>query len=96
MEAAIRECYEELGMLASFDERKFRLLMEFNEQATSDPNLTIHMNLFVYEGELEGELTTSDEIESFMWFSIEDNVSLLSFALRNVIIPYCKKNKLIY
>jgi len=96
MEAAIRECYEELGMLASFDERKFRFLMEFNEQATSDPNLTIHMNLFVYEGELEGELTTSDEIESFMWFSIEDNVSLLSFALRNVIIPYCKKNKLIY
>ena len=52
--------------------------MEFNEIATSDPNLKIHMNIFFYDGILEGELTISDEIESFMWFGANDDKNLLS------------------
>lgn len=96
LEAAIRECHEELGMLARFDESKFRFLMDFDERATSDPNLKIQMNLFIYEGILTGELTTSDEIEYFMWFGINDDKQILSYALRNVIIPYCTTNILIY
>lgn len=94
--AAIRECYEELGSKAIFDPYKISFLMEFDEQATSDPNLKIHMNLFIYEGELIGELTTSEEIESFMWFGVDDDKNLLSYALKNKIIPYCINNKLIY
>jgi len=96
LEAAIRECYEELGDKAIFDSSKIKFLMEFDEIATSDPNLKIHMNVFVYEGELTGELTTSDEIESFMWFGVNDDINLLSNTLRNEIIPYCKEKKLIY
>ena len=96
MEAAIRECHEELGSKAIFDPNNFKFLMEFEEMATSDSNLKIHMNLYIYDGKLEGELTTSDEIASFKWFGIDDDINLLSFALRNVIIPYCKENKLIY
>ena len=65
-EAAIRECHEELGDKAVFNSNKISFLMEFDERATSDPNLKIHMNLFIYDGKLEGELTTSEEIESFM------------------------------
>lgn len=96
LEAAIRECHEELGDKAVFNPKKINFLMEFDEQATSDPNLKIHMNLFMYDGELEGDLTTSEEIEYFMWFGINDDKKLLSFALKNVIIPYCIENRFIY
>ena len=87
-DAAVRECREELGDKAVFDKNKIKFLMEFDEIATSDPNLKIHMNIFLYEGELEGELTISDEIENFMWFSRNDDINILSNTLKNEIIPY--------
>jgi len=96
LEAAIRECHEELGEKAIFEPSKIKFILEFYEKASSDPNLKIHMTLHIYEGELTGDLTTSDEIEYFMWFGINDNKELLSYALRNVIIPYCIENNLIY
>ena len=63
LEAAIRECHEELGKNAIFDEDKFKLIMEFDEIATSDQTTKIHFYVFMYEGNLKGELTTSEEIE---------------------------------
>lgn len=50
----------------------------------------------MYEGNLKGELTTSEEIEKFMWFSINDDVNLLSNTLKNEVVPYCINNNLIY
>lgn len=94
-DAAYRECVEELGPKAIFWKENIEFLMDFEEIATSDPNLKIHMHIFKYNGELEGELTTSEEIESFMWFGAQDNVNLLSNTLRKEIIPYCIANKLI-
>ena len=96
LQAAIREIREELGNKAIFDPTKIEFLMDFDEIATSDPTLKIHMNIFIYKGELHGELSTSDEIENFMWFGIGDDISLLSNTLKNEIIPYAIKNKLIY
>ena len=96
LEAAIRECHEELGDKAIFDERKITPVMDFEEIATSDPTKKIHMHIFKYDGELEGELTTSSEIEGFMWFGPDDDINLLSNTLKNEIIPYCIENKLIY
>lgn len=96
LNAAIRECHEELGMLAHFDESKFRFLMDFDEIASSDPNLKIHMNIFVYDGELTGEFTTSEEIGTFMWIGKDDDTTVLSNTLKNEIIPYCIENNLIY
>ncbi len=96
LEAAIRECHEELGDKAIFDESKITSVMDFEEIATSDPTKKIHMHIFKYDGELEGELTTSSEIESFMWFGQNDDVNLLSNTLKNEILPYCIENKLIY
>ena len=96
LQAAIREIREELGDKAIFDPTKIEFLMDFNEIATSDPTLKIHMNIFIYKGELHGELSTSDEIENFMWFGIDDDINLLSNTLKNEIIPYAIKNKLIY
>lgn len=95
LQAAIRECHEELGENAIFDKTKIKLIMDFEEIATSDPNLKIHMYVFEYEGDLEGELTASEEIENFMWFGKNDDLSLLSNTLRNKIIPYAiKENKI--
>lgn len=96
IQAAIRECHEELGEKAIFDESKFESVMDFIEVATSDPTKKIHMYIFKYNGVLEGELTVSDEIEKFMWFGIDDDTSILSNTLKNEIIPYAIKNKLIF
>lgn len=96
LEAAIRECHEELGDKAIFDEDKLMFVMDFIEIATSDPSKKIHMHIFQYQGELLGELTTSDEIGAFCWFGVNDDPDILSNTLKNEIIPYAKEKGLIY
>ena len=95
LEAAIRECHEELGNKAIFDESKFELVMDFDEIATSDPNLKIHFYVFKYKGSLEGELTESEEIESFLWYDSSNDTDILSNTLKNEVVPYCLENNLI-
>ena len=53
------------------------------------------MHIFKYEGKLAGELTTSNEIEKFMWFGKNDDKNILSNTLKNEIIPYAESNNLI-
>jgi 8-oxo-dGTP pyrophosphatase MutT (NUDIX family) len=95
-QAAVRECHEELGDKAIFDTNKLEFVMDFIETATSNPSLKIHMHIFKYNGLLEGELTESDEIESFMWFGSEDDTNILSNTLKNEVIPYALEQGLIY
>ncbi len=95
LQAAIRECHEELGENAHFDVTKFKLVMEFDEIATSDGKTPIHFYVFHYEGDLEGILTTSEEIESFLWYSTQEVEAPLSNTLSNEVIPYCLQKKLI-
>ena len=92
IQAIIRECKEELGDKAIFDVDKIKYVMDFVEVNTAFPNKQIHMHLFIYEGILEGELTTSKEIESFKWISRDDDRSDLADALKNEIIPYGIRN----
>lgn len=94
-EAAIRECYEELGKNAVFDPNKVIPFMDFDEIATSDQKTLIHMYIFYYEGELKGELSCSEEIENFMWFGAKDDMSILSNTLKNEIVPICIQKGLI-
>ena len=95
LEAAIRECHEELGDKAIIDEFLFKEVMNFEEIASSNPNLKIHFYLFSYEGKLKGELTTSDEIESFLWYDTSMKDISLSHVLNNKVVPYCLNKKLI-
>ena len=95
LQAAIRECHEELGEKAIFDENLLEFVMDFEEIATSDPTKRIHMNIFQYKGQLKGELTVSEEIERFMWFGADDDRSILSNTLKNEIVPYCIEKGLI-
>ncbi len=95
LQAAIRECHEELGEKAKFEPANFKLIMDFDEIATSDPNIKIHFFVYQYLGELNGELTTSDEIEKFLWYESSLGNDILSNTLKNEVIPYCLKNNLI-
>lgn len=95
LEAAIRECHEELGDKAIFDEEKIELIMEFDEIATSDGITPIHFYVFKYNGVLNGELTLSEEIEKFTWYDTTMSSDILSNTLKNEVIPYCKEFKLI-
>ena len=67
-EAAIRECHEELGEEATFDENLFEYIMDFDEIATSDQKTPIHFTIYQYMGQLEGTINTSSEIEYFLWY----------------------------
>ena len=95
LQAAIRECHEELGSEAIFDENLFELVMEFDEIATSDGITPIHFYVFKYNGKLNGKLNTSEEIEKFMWYDSTEGDEILSNTLKNEVVPYCLKKKLI-
>ena len=94
-EAAIRECHEELGKNAIFDESKFTFLMDFDEIASSDNKTKIHFYLFIYYGNIEGRLEESDEISEFIWYETSMGDNMLSNTLKHKVIPYCIKEKLI-
>lgn len=95
LEAAIRECHEELGNEVIFDPNMIELVMEFDEIATSDGVTPIHFYVFKYNGLLEGKLVESDEIESFKWYESNDGNDILSNTLKNEVVPYCLKHRLI-
>ena len=95
IDAAIRECHEELGDEAIFDSSKIELVMEFDEIATSDGKTPIHFYVFQYKWLLAGALNTSEEIESFKWYNSSDWKEMLSNTLKNEVVPYCLKNELI-
>lgn len=93
--AAIRECHEELGDKVIFDESKISLVMDFHEIATSDNKTEIHFYVYKYDGELEGELSTSEEIDNFIWYESSMGEDILSNTLKHVVVPYCLENNLI-
>lgn len=95
LEAAIRECHEELGDKAIFDEEKLSLVMDFEEIATSDNKTRIHFYVYMYEGLLEGELSESEEIDKFLWYESSMGEDILSNTLKHEVVPYCLKKKLI-
>ena len=95
LSAAIRESHEELGDKVIFDETKFELVSDFIETASNNPNLQIHFYLFYYNGKLKGKLTTSDEIENFIWYERGKKDIPLSHVLNNKVKPYLLDEKLI-
>ena len=95
LQAAVRECTEELGKKIKLDENLFKLVMDFDEIATSDGKTPIHFYVFHYKGELKGELEISQEIEKFLWYDTSFGKKIISNTLKNEVIPYCIENKLI-
>ena len=96
LEAAIRECHEELGNEAILDDSLFAKVIQFNEIASSDGVTPIHVYLFQYNAKLEGKLNVSEEIYNFLWYDCSYGEEILSNTLKHVVIPYCLKNKLCF
>ena len=92
LDAAIRECHEELSDSCKFDESLFELVMDFDEIATSDGVTKIHFYVFKYNGELKDEPVTGEEIEKFLWYKTSDGVDILSNTLKNEVVPYAIEN----
>lgn len=92
LEAAIRECHEELSDSCKFDESLFELVMDFDEIATSDGVTKIHFYVFKYNGELKDEPVTGEEIEKFLWYQTSDGIDILSNTLKNEVVPYAIEN----
>lgn len=92
LDAAIRECHEELSDSCKFDENLFELVMDFDEIATSDGVTKIHFYVFKYNGELKDEPVTGEEIEKFLWYKTSDGVDILSNTLKNEVVPYAIEN----
>lgn len=95
LEAAIRECHEELSDSCKFDESLFELVMDFDEIATSDGVTKIHFYVFKYNGDLKDEPVIGDEIEKFLWYQTSDGVDILSNTLKNEVVPYAVENNYI-
>ena len=95
LEAAIRECHEELGPNAIFNEDSLELVLEFDEIATSDGKTPIHFYVFLSKEKLKGDITTSEEIENFLWYDSTHGTDILSNTLKNEVVPYCLNKKLI-
>lgn len=66
--------------------------MDFDEIATSDQNTKIHFYVFEYCDEINGTLTISEEIESFLWYDTKKGYDILSNTLKNEVVPYCLKH----
>lgn len=92
LDAAIRECHEELSDSCKFDESLFELVMDFDEITTSDGVTKIHFYVFKYNGELKDEPVTGEEIEKFLWYKTSDGVDILSNTLKNEVVPYAIEN----
>ena len=92
LEAAIRECHEELSDSCKFVESLFELVMDFDEIATSDGVTKIHFYVFKYNGELKDEPVTGEEIEKFLWYQTSDGIDILSNTLKNEVVPYAIEN----
>lgn len=94
IDAIYREASEELST-NNLNKNAFQFLMEFEETASSDPNLKIHYYLFNYKEELTCNLTTTEEITEFVWYDTSVKDIQLSPTLNHIVIPYCLKNNLI-
>lgn len=93
-EAIIREVREETGF--ELPKEDFYKVLSFTEQAASDPNLTIDMDVFVYAKNFDHELKTSDEILKFKWYDVSEDSSHLSSSITKHLGPWAIEKGLLY
>ena len=95
VEAAIREVSEEIHNNFQISEHDLEELFTFKEHAASDPNKIIEMTLYICHKKIDVELTPNEEILHYHWYKLNDNVNI-SASIKDNLLPYAKKNNLIY
>ena len=88
-----REIREELGDGAALDVGSLQYLDTFEDYAAGRTNVIVEIKLYL--GNVFGPIKASSEIKELHWFGISDDWNRLSRIIKNKILPYLIKNKLI-
>jgi len=96
IEAARRECQEEIGNGFDILESELEEILVFREPALSDPNIIIEMHMFRALKDIDVELVPNDEILEFRWFSLGEDETLVSSAIKDNLIPWAILNNEMY
>lgn len=86
LQAAVRECNEEIGNNFVITENDYETIFDFITPATSDPNMMIHMNVLLSKKEVDVPLLPNEEILEYRWFSLGEDDSVLSESVRKFIV----------
>jgi len=95
-EAAIRECREEIGNKFNIKPEELKEILCFREPALSDPTINIEMHMMLALKDIDVELKANEEIREFKWFSLGEDETILSTAIKDHFIPWAKENKIMY
>ena len=93
LEAAIRECHEEVDNALKINENDFEFLTSYQEPAASDPNLFIKMNVYLANKNIDGIVNCNPEIISYKWYQMGDSENVSS-SIKEHFLPFAIKNKL--
>lgn len=93
LEAAIRECHEEVDNTLKINENDFEFLTSYQEPAASDPNLFIKMNVYLANKKIDGIVNCNPEIISYKWYQMGDSENVSS-SIKEHFLPFAIKNKL--
>lgn len=94
IEAAIREVNEEIHNDFKIKGENLHQILSFKENAASDPNKIIEMNVFLCDKKIDVPLTTNEEILHYHWYKIGEDYNISS-SIKDHFIPYAIKNKII-
>ena len=95
-EAAVRECREEIANGFDIREDELEEILCFREPALSDPSLMIEMHMMRSLKDVDVELIPNDEIVEYKWFTLGDDESMLSSAIREHFLPWARENNIMY
>lgn len=96
LQAAVRECNEEIQNGFEISEDDFETLIEFQEHAASDYNLMIHMHILLAKKKIDVELKPNDEILKHHWFAEGEDESILSTSISEHLLPLARERGLFY
>lgn len=92
LEAAVRECKEEINENLEIKQLDFIELFNFIEPAASDPNLLIDITILLYKKELDIELKPDLEIIDYNWVSCDEENYNFSSTITDYVFPWMRDN----
>lgn len=95
LEAAVRECKEEISQNFNITEDDLSPILHFTEKAASDPNLIIEMHMLISNKNIDVPLKTSKEIIDYKWYSINEDKNILCDSIKNHLLEYAINHKLL-
>ncbi|MDD2208437.1 MAG: NUDIX hydrolase [Bacilli bacterium] len=95
-EAARREIIEEINNGFDILESQLEEILCFREPAMSDPSQMIEMHMMMSKKDVNVELLPNDEILEYKWFTVGDDDSCLSTAIKDHFIPWALEHNILY